>query len=151
MAISFDQPNGSGDGFDYRPMSEINVTPLVDVMLVLLVIFMVTAPLMVQGVPLELPKTSATKLTQPKRPMVISLGRDGTLYIRDEKIGFAQFGARLATVHATEGDEIVYVRADRGTPYGDVMSLLSRVGASGYAHVSLLAQPEGASEAAPAR
>ena len=76
----------SHDDGEYKPLAEINVTPFVDVMLVLLIIFMVAAPLMVQGVPVELPKTSATKLGQVKKPMVVTLSADGNLYIRDEQV-----------------------------------------------------------------
>ncbi len=79
--------NGSsGDDDSYKPLSEINVTPFVDVMLVLLIIFMVAAPLMVQGVPVDLPKTSASKVGALKKPMVVTLAADGNLYIRDEQV-----------------------------------------------------------------
>ena len=110
-------------------------------MLVLLIIFMVAAPLMVQGVPLELPKTSASKIGAQKKPMVVSLAPDGKLYIRDEEVTRDTLVSRLEQIKATEGDAIVYVRADRKIPYGDVMELLGRVGDSGYARVSLLSQP----------
>lgn len=133
--------SGGGDDDSYRPMSEINVTPFVDVMLVLLIIFMVAAPLMVQGVPVELPKTSATKLGQVKKPMVVTLAADRNLYIRDEQVTQATLVSRLMSIKAQEGDTVVYVRADRNIPYGDVMELLGRVGETGYARVSLLSQP----------
>jgi biopolymer transport protein TolR len=126
---------------EYRPMAEINVTPLVDVMLVLLVIFMVAAPLMVQGVPIELPKTSASKLSQPRRPMIVSLARDGSLYVRGDKVAADDLEGKLAALRADEGDTIVYVRADRGVAYGQVMEILGQVAKSGYARLSLLADP----------
>ena len=130
-------------------MSAINVTPMVDVMLVLLIIFMVAAPLMVTGVHVDLPRTSATKVGQAKRPVVVTMARDGTFYIRDEKIDGSDLVARLTALHAAEGDAVVYVRADHSMAYGDVMDLLGRVGAAGYARVSLLAQAP-APESAPA-
>jgi biopolymer transport protein TolR len=134
--------SGASDDDDgYKPLAEINVTPMVDVMLVLLIIFMVAAPLMVQGVPLELPKTSATKLGTIKKPMVVSLSPDGKLYIRDEEVTPQTLVSRLMEIKSQEGDGIVYVRADRKIAYGDVMELLGKVGESGFSRVSLLSQP----------
>jgi biopolymer transport protein TolR len=134
--------SGASDDDDgYKPLAEINVTPMVDVMLVLLIIFMVAAPLMVQGVPLELPKTSATKLGTIKKPMVVSLSPDGKLYIRDEEVTPQTLVSRLMEIKSQEGDGIVYVRADRKIAYGDVMTLLGKVGESGFSRVSLLSQP----------
>jgi biopolymer transport protein TolR len=116
-------------------------------MLVLLIIFMVAAPLMVQGVPLELPKTSASKIGSMKKPMVVSLAPDGKLFIRDKEVTRDTLVSRLMEIKASEGDGVVYVRADKKLPYGDVMELLGKVGESGYARVSLLSQPSPASQA----
>jgi biopolymer transport protein TolR len=134
--------NGGGESEDggYRPMAEINITPMVDVMLVLLVIFMVTAPLMMAGVPLELPRTSAARVSTPKKPMVVSLAADGSLYIRDEQTSKDSFVSRLASLKTAEGDTVVYVRADKARPYGEVMEVLGKVGESGFGRVSLLSQ-----------
>ena len=139
---------GNDDGeLSYRPLAEINVTPFVDVMLVLLTIFMVAAPLMVQGVPLELPKSSASKLGTVKKPMVVSLSADGNLFIRDEQVTRQTLVTRLMAIKSQEGgDGIVYVRADKKIAYGDVMEILGRVGESGFARVSLLSQPSPASQ-----
>src|SRR4051795_1417497 len=101
-------------------ISEINVTPMVDVMLVLLVIFMVAAPLLTVGVPINLPKTGAAPITEPKEPIVVSLNRDEETFIGDEKIAAADLKARLATMAATAPARIVYVRGDRVLPYGRV-------------------------------
>jgi biopolymer transport protein TolR len=133
---------GSNGGDDYRPIAEINITPMVDVMLVLLIIFMVTAPLLVAGVPVELPKTSAARVTQPKKPMIVSLAADGSLFIREEQVSRETLVPRLQALRASEGDLVVYVRADKSSAYGDVMDILGRVGESGYARVSLLSQPK---------
>jgi biopolymer transport protein TolR len=127
--------NGSGDEDGYKTLAEINVTPFVDVMLVLLIIFMVAAPLMVQGVPLELPKTSASKLGAIKKPMVVSLSTDGKIYIRDEEVTAQTLVPRLMDIKSKEGDGVIYVRADRKIAYGDVMELLGRVGESGFSRV----------------
>jgi biopolymer transport protein TolR len=135
------------DGGEYKPLAEINVTPFVDVMLVLLIVFMVAAPLMVQGVPVDLPKTSATKLAKVRKPMVVTLAADGNLYIRDEQIARNKLVNRLLAMRSDEGDSVVYVRADRSIPYGEVMEILGRVGETGYQRVSLLSQPSPSSGA----
>jgi biopolymer transport protein TolR len=132
---------GGGDEGEYRPISEINITPMVDVMLVLLIIFMITAPLLVAGVPVELPNTSAARISQPQKPMIVSLAGDGSLFIREEQVNRDSLVPRLQALRAAEGDAVVYVRADKKSTYGEVMDLLGRVGESGYARVSLLSQP----------
>jgi biopolymer transport protein ExbD len=142
MAVGHDAPQGDEDDGGYRPMAEINITPMVDVMLVLLIIFMVAAPLMVAGVPLELPNTSATRVSQSKKAMVVSLAGDGSLYIREERVSSDGLVPRLRELRAAEGDAVVYVRADKSSNYGDVMDVLGRVGESGYGRVSLLSQPK---------
>ena len=124
----------------YRPLAEINVTPMVDVMLVLLVIFMVTAPLLTVGVPINLPKTSAAQITEPKEPIIVSLNQDGETFIGDEKIAAEDLKARLATMAAGDPTRIVYVRGDRVLPYGRIMDLLGIVNTAGFAKVSLLAE-----------
>jgi biopolymer transport protein TolR len=133
--------NGGSDE-EYRPISEINITPMVDVMLVLLIIFMVTAPLLVAGVPVELPNTSAARISQPKKPVIVSLAGDGSLFIREEPVNLTTLVPRLQALRSSEGDAVVYVRADKSRAYGEVMDVLGRVGQSGYARVSLLSQPK---------
>ena len=127
---------------------------MVDVMLVLLIIFMVAAPLMVQGVPLDLPKTSAAKLQPLKKPTIVSLTAEGMLEIRlgdlVENVDKARLVPRLMELKSEIGDGIVYVRADRKIPYGDVMELLGRVGESGLSRISLLSQPQPSQSALPA-
>ena len=145
MAIS-----GPGDGpqgpFQPKLMSDINVTPMVDVMLVLLVIFMVTAPLLVAGTPVELPKNAAQPVPQSKKPVVVSLGADRSLSIRDARVDPNSLIPRLAEIRNSQGDSVIYVRADKKIAYGDVMDLLGWIGASGYQRISLLSQPPGNSE-----
>jgi biopolymer transport protein TolR len=142
MGMSVKHVGGDDEDGSYHPMSEINITPFVDVMLVLLVIFMVAAPLMVAGVPLELPRTSATRLSQPRKPMIVSISTDGNLYIRDEQVSRDQFVPRLMSLKGEEGDTVVYIRADRRSTHGEVMEVLGRVGDAGYHRISLLAQPQ---------
>jgi biopolymer transport protein TolR len=142
MGMSVGNLSNGDDEAGYQPISEINVTPFVDVILVLLIIFMIAAPLMMAGVPLELPNTSAARVSQPQKPMIVSLTADGGLYIRDEQVSSDRLVPRLRELRAQEGDLVVYVRADKSSPYGNVMDVLGRVGESGYARVSLLSQPK---------
>ena len=154
MGTSAGRYGGSDDDGEtsYKPLAEINITPMVDVMLVLLIIFMVAAPLLVAGVPVELPKTTAARMGQSKKPMVVTLAADGRLQIRDEFVTRENLISRLAQVRAAEGDAVVYVRADKKIPYGDVMDLLGQVGQGGFGRVSLLSQsvPKGATPAGAA-
>ncbi len=147
MGMSMRSAALDDDGEEYKPLAEINVTPFVDVMLVLLIVFMVAAPLMVQGVPVDLPKTSATKIVKVRKPMVVTLAPDGKLYIRDEQVDRSSLISRLMAMRSDEGDSVVYVRADRSIPYGEVMEVLGRVGETGYHRVSLLSQPSPSSGA----
>jgi biopolymer transport protein TolR len=139
-AVNFAQLGDDDDGIGYKPMAEINITPMVDVMLVLLIIFMVAAPLMVAGVPIELPKTSAARVGQSKKPMVVTLTADGRIQVRDEFVDRSRLVSRLQEIRAAEGDAVVYVRGDKKAVYGDVMELLGLVGQSGSGRVSLLSQ-----------
>lgn len=132
--------NGSGP-LQTKLMADINVTPMVDVMLVLLVIFMVTAPLLVAGMPVELPKTTAQPIPHSKKPVVVTFAADRSLSIRDERVDASSLVPHLAALRAAQGDSVLYVRADKKIPYGDVMELLSRISASGYQRISLLSQP----------
>jgi biopolymer transport protein ExbD len=124
----------------YQPVAEINVTPMVDVMLVLLIIFMVTAPLLTVGVPLDLPKTSAAELLQPREPVVLSLDREGATFIGDERVDEGDLEGRLARLAAEDPDRILYVRGDRTISYARLMDTLGLVNRAGFAKVSLLAE-----------
>jgi biopolymer transport protein ExbD len=126
----------------YRPLAEINVTPLVDVMLVLLIVFMVAAPLMVVGVPVRLPETSAERVAEPKEPVVVSVDAQGRWYLRREELAPEPLAARLAGLAAADREAPVYVRGDRAVPYGEVMRLMGVVARAGFAKVSLLAEAE---------
>ena len=133
-------PSGEGDADRYRPLAEINVTPLVDVMLVLLIIFMVTAPLLTVGVPLDLPKTSAAELLHPKEPVVLSLDREGATFIGEERIAPGDLKARLAQLATADPDRILYVRGDRTISYARLMEALGVASTAGFTKVSLLAE-----------
>ena len=133
-------PSGEADEGRYQPLAEINVTPMVDVMLVLLVIFMVTAPLLTVGVPLDLPKTSAAELLQPKEPVVLSLDREGATFIGNERIAEGDLRNRLAGLAAADPDRVLYVRGDRTISYARLMDMLGLVSTAGFTKVSLLAE-----------
>ena len=142
MAVAL-PPSGETGEDRYAPLAEINVTPMVDVMLVLLVIFMVTAPLLSVGVPLDLPKSRATALTGPKKPVVISLNREGELFIGDERVDAGQLEPRLAALAAEDPTRIVYVRSDKTNTYAQLMDTLGLVNQAGFSKVSLIAEAAG--------
>ncbi len=144
--LSNSDPDDDGD---FEPMAEINVTPMVDVMLVLLIIFMVAAPLMIAGVPVNLPQTAAAKQNPPQKPVVITLAADAKLYIRNEEVQPDDLEERLRALRSAEGDAVAYVRADQGVSYGHVMEILGRAGRSGYARISLLSQPKRGDDSVP--
>ena len=123
------------------PMAEINVTPMVDVMLVLLIIFMVTAPLLVAGVPVDLPDSKAGALDQEARPVQISLEADGTLHVDEKPVPPAELGRRLAAIAASSrepGGPRVFLRADRSLDYGRVMAVMGEIDAAGLRKVALV-------------
>jgi biopolymer transport protein TolR len=147
MGVPLQAEAAEDEDSGYRPLADINITPLVDVMLVLLVIFMVTTPLMTGGVPVELPDTTAARVSETRRPVVVTLAADGALYLRDAPVSATALVPSLRALRAEEGDAVVYVRADRRIAYGEVMELIGRVGEGGYGRVSLLSQV-GTSQAA---
>jgi biopolymer transport protein TolR len=123
------------------PMAEINVTPMVDVMLVLLIIFMVTAPLLVAGVPVDLPDSKAGALDQEVKPVQISLDRSGTIFLDEAPIAPEALGARLAAIAASsreEGGPRIFLRADTGLDYGRVMRVMGEINAAGLRKVALV-------------
>ena len=142
MALSL-PPSGEAGEDRYAPLAEINVTPMVDVMLVLLVIFMVTAPLLTVGVPLDLPKTRAATIAEPKPPVILSLNREGEVFIANERIELGDLDQRLAELAAEDPSRIVYVRGDQTIRYAQLMDALGRVNRAGFAKVSLVAEAIG--------
>ena len=123
------------------PMAEINVTPMVDVMLVLLIIFMVTAPLLVAGVPVDMPESKAGALDQEQEPVQISLDPSGAIFLGDQPIAAEALGAKLAEIAAgakEEGGPRVFLRADRSLDYGRVMAVMGELNAAGLRKVALV-------------
>jgi biopolymer transport protein TolR len=132
------------NGARYRPMSEINVTPLVDVMLVLLVVFMVTAPLLTVGVPVDLPQTQAPPIIEPKEPTVISVNKDGEIFIQETSVPIDSLVSRLQALTNANPDAVLYVRGDKDINYGKVLEVMSLISNAGFHKVSLVAEaPKG--------
>jgi biopolymer transport protein TolR len=136
---SFRSPD-SEDDFDAVPLSEINVTPLVDVMLVLLIIFMVAAPLMTVGVPVQLPKTAAPKVSQPKQPVVVTIDGQGQPFLDKEPLAPEAVMPRLREIASADPTQVVLVRGDRAVPYGRIVEVMGQINAAGFTKVSLIAQ-----------
>lgn len=123
-----------------RPLSEINVTPLVDVMLVLLIIFMISAPLLTVGVPVELPKTEASAVETEKLPVTVSIDRDGAIFVQRDETAFDALVERVSDAAGeTEREELsVFVRADGRAPYQAVARVMARLSASGFTKINLI-------------
>ena len=121
-------------------MSEINVTPFVDVMLVLLIVFMVTAPLLTVGIPVDLPKIKANSLTDLKDPIEITIKIDGTVYLGESIVEVENIISRLNAITDKNTETRIYVRGDRVVAYGRVMEIMSIINSAGYIKVALVAQ-----------
>ncbi|EAS50759.1 biopolymer transport protein ExbD/TolR [Aurantimonas manganoxydans SI85-9A1] len=127
-----------------QPMSEINVTPMVDVMLVLLIIFMVAAPLLTVGVPIELPETQAKAMNSDTQPITISVNSDGEVYLNDTVIPIDEVVAKLQAVAKAGYEERIFVRGDRSADYGTVMRVMARISAAGFRNIGLVTDQENA-------
>jgi len=126
-------------------MSEINVTPFVDVMLVLLIVFMVSAPLLTVGVPIDLPQSQAKALPQDNEPLTISVNVDGQIFLQNEPIKIDDLVPKLkAVIDARHGDpdQVIYVRGDRKVDYGTMMRVMGRISGAGYRRVALVTNVE---------
>ncbi|WP_458095036.1 protein TolR [Roseomonas sp. WA12] len=150
MAMSLGGAAG-GDDDDAMPMAEMNVTPLVDVMLVLLIIFMVAAPMMTVGVPVNLPRTAAARSASSNPPVILSVAPGGKLYIGKEEVTEDALTQRLVALHEADPEAPVHVRGDRSVPYGDVLRVMGRVSRAGISKVSLIAEADPAAPAVQAR
>ncbi len=127
----------------FRPMNEINVTPFVDVMLVLLVVFMITAPLLSVGVPVDLPKTDAGTLRGRDEPLTITVNKEGAIFLLEHPVTLAQLGPRLKAIAGNRKDLRIFVRGDKAVNYGAVMQVMGAINAAGYKRVALVAAPPG--------
>jgi biopolymer transport protein TolR len=121
-----------------RPMADINVTPFVDVMLVLLIVFMVTAPLLTVGVPVDLPKTHAQALGQDREPLSVTIRRDGHIYLQNTPVDEDQLVPKLTAISGNGYDQRIFVRGDKSVDYGRVMEIMAMISAAGFTHIGLV-------------
>jgi len=132
---------GRGGVPRYRAMADINMTPFIDVMLVLLIIFMVAAPLLTTGVSVDLPQTSASALNVDRKPIAVSLNEQGQLFVMDEPIADADLPAKLQAVSQNDVEQRIYVRASKVVPYGRVAQIMAAVTSAGFKKVALVTEP----------
>lgn len=124
----------------YRPMSDINVTPFVDVMLVLLVVFMVTAPLLTVAVPVDLPKTQAKTISENKEPLVVSIDADGKVYLQEKSMRLEDLVPKLKAITGANADARIFVRGDKAVSYGRIMEVMGTISSAGFNKVALVAE-----------
>lgn len=123
-----------------RPVSDINVTPFVDVMLVLLIVFMVTAPLMTVAVPVDLPKTQAHTVGQDKEPLVVSMDAEGHVYLQDKQLREEDLVPKLKAITGANPDARIFVRGDKQLAYGKIMEIMGAISSAGFTKVALVAE-----------
>jgi len=138
---SMSRRGGRGKRSRHGLNAEINVTPLVDVMLVLLIVFMITAPLMDVGVPVELPKTDAKSLPSQQEPITITVDKDGAVFLQDEAMELSDLETRLIAISGNGYQERIYLRADADSRHDDVMKVMARVNAAGFSNIGLVTDP----------
>ncbi|MAB14898.1 protein TolR [Parvibaculum sp.] len=140
MAFNVQQGRGGRRGRYYSrpPMSEINVTPMVDVMLVLLIVFMVAAPLLTVGVPVDLPKTQAEPLTGDTEPLTITIGKDGKVFVQETEVDPDKLVDQLLAIGENGYKQRIFVRADKDVTHGKVMEIMGRISAAGFSKVGLV-------------
>ncbi|MAW01581.1 MAG: protein TolR [Candidatus Pelagibacter sp.] len=136
MAINFQK----SERRSRNVMSEINVTPFVDVMLVLLIVFMVTAPMLTVGVPVNLPESEADSLPDDKEPLTVSINSKGEVFVQDTKVAFNELVAKLLAISKNRTDTRIYVRGDKNINYGRVMEVMGNLAGSGFTKVALISQ-----------
>ena len=146
MGMNVASSSGGGGRRSRRKpvMAEINVTPMVDVMLVLLIIFMVSAPLLTVGVPIDLPQSQAKSLEQDKEPLTISVSDKGAVYLQNSEIAIDDLVAKLQAIAEARGgnDARIYVRGDKTVSYGNMMKIMGRLSAAGFHRVALVTEFE---------
>ncbi|MBV8590992.1 MAG: protein TolR [Acetobacteraceae bacterium] len=146
MASSLYRPKGSGR---YRPLSEINVTPLVDVMLVLLIIFMVTAPLLTSGVNVDLPKADLKPVNSDSEPLTVSINAEGRIFLQDTEVQLPDLVTKLQAIAQNNPERRIFVRGDKGVAYGRVIEVMGTITRGGFTKATLLAEQTGLPPPAP--
>ncbi|CAK7193294.1 Tol-Pal system protein TolR [Commensalibacter sp. Nvir] len=140
MSFSVQGSSNKGGRRGRRPQADINVTPMVDIMLVLLIIFMVAAPMMTSGINVDLPKTDAKPINSDTKPITVTVSQDGSIYLGDTTVDMTQLAVMLRNVSQNDPDHRIFVKGDQRINYGRVMEVMGRITAGGFTHVALLAQ-----------
>lgn len=135
-------PNNRRRSRKNDPISDINVTPLVDVMLVLLIVFMVTAPLLTVGVPIELPKTAAKQMTDDNEPLTITIDKNSKIYIQEMEIDFDDLTEKLEAIGQSNFDQKIYINGDKDISYEVLMKVMAKISSSGYTSIGLVTDIE---------
>ena len=135
-------PNNRRRSRKNTPISDINVTPLVDVMLVLLIVFMVTAPLLTVGVPIELPKTAAKQMTDDNEPLTITIDKNSKIYIQEMEIDFDELAEKLEAIGQSNYDQKIYINGDKDISYEVLMKVMAKISSSGYTSIGLVTDIE---------
>ncbi len=140
MAMDLGPGRSAGSKYRRPLVSQINVTPMVDVMLVLLIVFMVTAPLLTVGVPVDLPKTAASRIVGQDEPLVVSIDKAGKLFLQDSEIAIDQLVPRLVAITENRKNARIFLRGDQAIPYGEVMAVMGAMNQAGFNRVALVTQ-----------
>ena len=135
-------PNNRRRSRGNSPISDINVTPLVDVMLVLLIVFMVTAPLLTVGVPIELPKTAAKQMTDENEPLTITIDKNSKIYIQELEVDFDELTEKLEAIGQSNYDQKIYINGDKNISYEVLMKVMAKISSSGYTSIGLVTDIE---------
>jgi biopolymer transport protein TolR len=149
MAGSFGNGSRNGRRQRYRPLAEINVTPLVDVMLVLLIVFMVTAPLMSTAINVDLPKVATTPIAQDSEPLTVSIDAQGQVFLQDQKLELGDLVAKLQAISQDNKDRRIFVRGDKANQYGRIIEVMGTIVQGGFTKAALLSEPPTLAPGAP--
>ena len=149
MAVGL-QGKGKGRA-RYRPLAEINVTPMVDVMLVLLIIFMVTAPMLTSGVPVDLPKVSAKPINSDAEPLTVSVNAEGKIFLQDQTLDLSELVSRLKAIAKNNAERRIFVRGDKSVSYGTILQVMGTITEGGFTKVALLAEQPAVGQQPPAK
>ncbi len=146
MAMNMDSGGGSGSrrrrGKKSKPIADINMTPFIDVVLVLLIIFMVAAPMMTSGIPIELPKSAAKPIQDETKPLTLSLNAKGEIYLQDKKVAFEEVIPKLQAIAKNGAEDRIFIRADKAVDYGAVIRVMGVISAAGYKRIGLISESE---------
>lgn len=142
MASVMQASRGKGTRRTFQARSDVNITPLVDVMLVLMIIFMVTAPLLTVGVPVDLPKASGQAAASQTDPIIITINAEGQVYLQETEVNMESLSKQLAIITQNNAEAPLFIRGDKSVAYGKIVTLMAAMAAAGYSKVALLAETE---------